>query len=59
MIKKSKAPEADPRTRHYTSDEYREGPHPAIETLSRRPHERPADSRRAAEYLRIERGQTT
>lgn len=45
------------RLRAYVAQDRQSGLHPAIEALHRRPHERDGDeSRKTAEYLRIERG---
>ncbi|MFV0409796.1 MAG: hypothetical protein ACK5LJ_08925 [Paracoccus sp. (in: a-proteobacteria)] len=47
------------RLRAYTEQERQSGTHPAVAALHRRPHERDSgESRKAAEYARIERGET-
>lgn len=46
------------RLREYTRQERESGTHPAIEALRTRPQTRGDDNRKAAEYIRIERGET-
>lgn len=45
------------RLREYTRQERESRTHPAVETLRSRPQVRGEENRKAAEYLRIERGQ--
>ena len=46
------------RLREYTRQERRSGMHPAIAALRSRPKVRGEENRKAAEFLRIERGHT-
>ncbi len=53
------APSEGGRVRHFTNVERRsgeEGSHPATAAVHRRPTDPPQDNRRAAEFVRIERG---
>ena len=45
------------RLREFVRQEREAGVHPAIQALRSRPQSRDGDSRKAAEYLRIDRGQ--
>ncbi len=47
------------RLREFTRQERETGVHPAVESLRTRPQTRDGDSRKTAEYLRIDRGQRT
>ncbi len=47
------------RLREYTQQERHSGVHPAIETLRTRPQTRGETNRKAAEFVRIDRGQQT
>jgi hypothetical protein len=47
------------RMREFIRQERETGTHPAVTTLRTRPQERDKDSRKAAQFLRIERGRLT
>ncbi|MTD99981.1 hypothetical protein GIY56_06765 [Paracoccus sp. YIM 132242] len=47
------------RLRAFTRQDREAGTHPAIEALRTRPQTRSGENRKAVEYARIERGQTS
>ncbi|MFI0395727.1 hypothetical protein [Paracoccus jiaweipingae] len=46
----------DGRVRNYTEQDRQDGTHPAVDELTKRPHERGEGNRKMQEYLRIDRG---
>ena len=61
-IADKRTPSDGGRVRHFTEIERRageEGSHPSTEAVHRRPSDPPQDNRRAAEFVRIERGHRT
>lgn len=61
-ITDNRTPSEGGRVRHFTDVARRtgeEGSHPSTAAVHRRPADPPEDNRRAAEFVRIERGQRT
>lgn len=58
MTKQDQPQDRAVRLREYTRQEREAGTHPSIDTLRHRAKDRTDESRKLAEFTRIERGQT-